>query len=467
MPSMNILLDNLLDTPLVAQITSAIRQAQADGVLKAGERMWSIRGFAAHYGVSTFTVAEAYDRLVAEGVLFARRGDGFFLSERPHQKSVSITLPIPHAANAFWLADSLYEPPLDCAKPGSGWMHYDWYDQDGIRTALRLIANKQHTLSPYGDSKGLPGLREWLARAMTEESLEVSAPQILLTQGASQAITLAILALTKPGDTVLVDDPGYFGLHSALSIHGRHAIGVPWTPSGPDIALLEGILQRHTCKAFFTNPWLQNPTGASYSPAVAHKVLRLVEQNDMWLVENDVSQGLSSRPRVTLATLDELRRVVYVGSFSKTLAPSLRVGFVVANHAVIDALTHHKMMLGLTSSEITERVALQLLTEGKYRHRLASLRERLVQKKEAGLALLDRFGLKVFTNQSGGPFLWVSIPPDVGCPIKLTEEAIAKKVMLAPGALFRVNQPPTPWMRFNVAYLDDPRVASLLESWSR
>lgn len=453
--------DSSSKTPLVAQVMAAVRAAQAGGQLVSGERIWSIRAFAVHFGVSTFTVAEAYDRLVADGVLQARRGDGFFVAPPRGRRHADADLPNLQA-DAFWLSNNLYEPPAGAAKPGSGGLPPDWYEQDSLRTALRVVASKQGNLVDYGDPKGLPPLRDWLQRTLGEDGLELGRDQIVLTHGASQALTIAINALTRPGDTVLVDDPGQFGLQAALALHGVRVIGVPWTAQGPDLDRLGQLLVDHAPKVFFTNPWMQNPTGASYSAAVAYRVLQLAEQFDFWVVENDVSNGMGKRSAPSLAAMEQLKRVVYIGSFSKTLAPSLRVGFVAASRAVADAFTHHKMLIGLNSSEIAERLTLQLLIEGRQRHRLARLRERLDASRDAALQLFDSLSMDVFARAGGSPFLWAHIAPERGDPVPLARLGIGAHVMLAPGALFRVGQPATPWMRFNVAYMADPRVAAFL-----
>lgn len=455
--------DHSSKTSLISQVMTAVAEAIARGELMAAERLWSIRQFAQHYGVSTFTVAEAYDRLVAEGVLTARRGDGFFVALPQGRRRADAGLP-ELQAGAFWLADSLYEPPSGAAKPGSGGLPPDWYEQDSLRTALRVVAGKQNSLVEYGEPKGLPALRDWLQGKLEQEGLELEAAQIVLTQGASQALTLAMNALTRSGDAVLVDDPGQFGLNAALALHGLRVIGAPWTPNGPDIQKLTALVEEHQPKVFFTNPWMQNPTGASYSPAVCHKVLQLAEQHDFWVIENDVSNGLNVRMQSSLAAIEQLKRVIYIGSFSKTLAPSLRVGFVAASRAVADAFTHHKMLMGLNSSEIAERITLQLLMEGRYRHRLTRLRERLNLMRDAALQLFDKLQLEVFSRSAGSPFLWVHIPPERADPVALTEQGIAAHVMLAPGALFKIGQAATPWMRFNVAYMSDPRVLEFLNT---
>ncbi|MCL6264348.1 PLP-dependent aminotransferase family protein [Craterilacuibacter sp. RT1T] len=448
---------------LVRQLMGAIRHAAAQGRLAPGEKLWSIRHLARELGISTFTVAESYDKLVSEGVVCARRGEGFYLAAQPevrrHELEALQALPV----DAFWLADSLYEPPPDAIKPGSGWLPPAWFADSGLDGNLRQVARSVSgaELASYGEPRGLPALRDYLLRELGEEGLLLSREQLVLTQGASQALTLAVACLTRPGDTVLVDDPGYCNLVVGLPLQGIKPLGVPWTPQGPDLAALESLLETHRPKVFFTNPRLHNPTGASYSAATAHRVLQLAEKYDFWVVEDDVCAGLSVSTVPSLATLDGLRRVIHIGSFSKTLSPSLRVGFIAADRSVADALTHYKMVYGLTSSELAERVVLAALSDGQQRRRLTRLRNRLAAGRKETLQLCQRLGMAVFAGGSEGMFVWARLPPGLDA-VDLSAQGVSEGVMLAPGALFRPGQQASDYLRMNVAYSTEVQVEAFL-----
>ena len=443
---------------LVGQLVDAVRALVARGELANGEQLWSIRQLARELQVSTFTVAEAYDRLVAEGVVSARRGEGFFAGARAPVRVHEPELPR-QAADAFWLVDSLYEPPADAVCPGSGWLPPAWLDDGSLARALRQVARgaEPAQLGAYGDPRGTPKLREWLARELAGQGIAASPAQLLLTHGANQALTLAIAALTRPGDCVLVDDPGYCNLLIALQQAGVRVLGVPWTAQGPDTDALARLAAEHRPKAFFTNPRLHNPTGASYSMATLHRVLKLGELYDFWLVEDDVCAGLSRQGSPTLAALDGLHRVVYVGSLSKTLSPALRLGYVSAAPEVVDALTHHKMVSTLSSSELGERVALAALTDGQQRRRMARLQGQLACAREATLALCARVGLEVFAAGQEGMFVWARLPAGAD-GIALSASGVAEGVMLAPGAVFRPQQARCDYLRMNVAFSASARV---------
>jgi DNA-binding transcriptional MocR family regulator len=266
---------------------------------------------------------------------------------------------------------------------------------------------------------------------------------------------------------VLVDDPGSTNFFATLRSLDARLVGVERRLDGPDLAALQALAQRHRPKAFFISTHLHNPTGSQCSPAVAHQILRLAEQYDFKVVENDVMAGLEPPGSVSLASLDRLRRVIYVGSVSKTVSPSLRVVFVAASEEYADKLIYEKMVSSLTSSELGEKLMHAVLTEGRYRAHLARLAGRLAAAQKSVCDGLEAAGLRVFTRPAGGPFLWARFPSDDMDVRAVAQRAVSAGIMLAPGYLFRPGQQATPWMRFNVGYADDPRLYAFLAAETR
>ncbi|MDC7699871.1 aminotransferase-like domain-containing protein [Vogesella indigofera] len=437
---------------LIERIAAAVQDAVHRRQWRAGEQVPSIRQFAASHGVSTFTVVEAYDRLVADGVLIARRGDGFYVRPRAGSGQVAAPRQPQKTADAYWLIDNHFNPADSDRQPGSGWLPADWYDQNGLARSLRALGRDPQPPAHYGDPMGLLRLRQTLAANLGAQGLPATPDNILLTQGASQALQLVIKMLVNSGDVVLVDDPGYCNLITLLKMAGARVIGVPWTAHGPDSAQLAQLMQAHQPRAFFTNPRLHNPTGASYDHATAHRVLQLAEQHACWVVEDDVSAALAEPGSTPLQALAGTQRVIHIGSVSKTLAPSLRVGYVVANDEVIDALVNHKMLTGLTSSLINEQLAQSMLTDGSCRRRLQKLRDRLLAANLAARSGFEALGWPVFAEPAPSLFAWVQLPPALDA-VRCTEAALQQDILLAPGVLFRVQPEATPWLRCNVAHL--------------
>ncbi|RQP25611.1 aminotransferase-like domain-containing protein [Piscinibacter terrae] len=449
-------------TPLVSQIVDGYRRLIGDQTLKPGAKLPSIRAFAASHGVSVFTVVEAYDRLVAQGWVVSRATAGFFVKHRPGDTAVRTERAREDLRfDARWYLKQIFENRNLPLKAGCGWMPNDWLFEDGVRRSLRQLSGDGAELGGYGLPHGHAGLRILIAESLAEHQITATAEHVLLTQGSSQGLDLAARRVVKPGDVVLVDDPGYPNLMFMLRFLGARLVGVPRTPGGYDLPALEALIAEHRPRAFFTQPRLQSPTNSVAPLAQLFRVLQLAEAHDIMLVENDICADLDPQARPSLASLDQLKRVVYVGSYSKTISPNVRVGYVVASPDVLDELAQLKMVSGLTSSDLTERIVFGALTEGRWRKHLKSLRDRLAQAHGAVAQRLGDLGFELFHEPKAGMYLWAR-HPDLTDGAELSRQAVPEGIMLGPGQLFLVEPRPTGWLRFNVAFSDDRRLYEFL-----
>ena len=455
--------------PLVVQIVDGMRRLIDQGALRAGTKVPSIRQFAQAHQVSVFTVVEAYDRLVAQGCLVSRPHSGFFVRRRVAIAADARGGDAGIAGTAFdsmWYLRKIFENRHLSMKPGCGWLPGDWLFGEGLKRSLRALAAEEVDLGGYGDPKGFLPLRALIRDTLAEHEIAATSEQVLLTQGSSQALDLAARRLVRPGDAVLVDDPGYANLLFGLRFMGARLIGVPRTPGGWDLAVLERQLALHQPRVFFTQPRLQSPTGSVAQLAHLHRLLQLAEKHDFLIVENDICADLDPEPRPSLASLDQLSRVVHLGSCSKTISPNIRVGWVAAHPDLVEDLAQLKMIAGLTSSEFSERLAYGALTEGRWRKHLKALRERLARAHERVAQRLDDLGFELFCEPKAGIFLWArhSDMPDAA---QAANKAAEHDILLGPGHLFLAELQPTPWMRFNVAFCDDERIFAFLDSQRR
>lgn len=452
-------------TPLVAQIVDGVRALIADGELRPGTKLPSIRQFAQVHGVSVFTVVEAYDRLVAVGLLVSRPHSGFFVKRR--QVGGAEVGGIERVAgadfDAKWYLSRIFEHRHLSMKVGCGWLPGDWLFEEGLRKALRAMAAEEGELGGYGDPKGFRPLRQLICESMVERQVQVWPEHVLLTQGSSQGLDLALRRLVRAGDPVLVDDPGYSNLLFSLRYQGAQLLGVPRLPRGYDLVTLERLIIEHKPKVFFTQPRLHSPTGSVAPLAHLHRVLQLAEAHDLIIVENDIYADLDPEPRPSLASLDELHRVITVGSYSKTISPNLRVGYLMAHPDMVEDLAQLKMVSGLTSSELGERLTHGALTEGRWRKHLKSLRERLAAAHELTAGRLVDLGFELFSEPKAGMFLWARHPalPDT---VALSNQAAEQDIMLGPGHLFTCDLAPSPWLRFNVAFSLEERLYGFLRT---
>ncbi len=453
--------------PLADQIVAGIKRQIDDRHLRPGAKLPSIRSFAESCKVSRFTVVEAYDRLVAMGCLQSRRGAGFYTAAPTLAAGATAhpVAPDDHNGNEelVWLIRRLLEADDHTILAGGPWLPNSWLDEAGIRQSLNVLARKNGAhLLEYGCPFGYLPLREHLALMLGGLGIAAHSGQILLTQGTSQALELVIRYLLKPGDAALVDDPGYYNLFGNLRLQGVEMLAVPRNPDGPDVAVLDQLAAAHRPKVYFTQSVMQNPTGTDMSPHVAFKVLQTAERHNFMVVEDDIFCDLQVRPTPRLATLDQLNRVVYARSFSKTLSGSLRVGFVACAQRIANELADIKMLTSITTSPFTERLIYLMLVDGHYRKYLSRLHERLGEARGNVVRAFERIGLELFAEPADGMFVWARLP-QIEDSLALAEASQRDGVVLAPGAVFRPHLERSPWIRFNVAVCDDQRVQRWLD----
>lgn len=420
--------------PLADQIVRSVVGRIEERLLRPGARMPSIRQFAAAHGVSPFTVVAGYDRLVAQGYLDSRRGAGFFVRERPQ--------PARHA-----------QAPAD------------WLDGPAVANALRSLSRQNSaSLLGYGAPHGFLPLRQQLQHKLAEHEIEAAPEQIVATLGVTQALDLLAREFCRPGDTIFVDDPAWFLMFGSFAALGLKVVGVRRLADGPDLEQLAELAARHRPALYVINSILHNPTSGSLSAAKAYQVLRLAEQFDFTVVEDDIYADLhpggGSGAATRLAALDGLRRVIYLGGFSKSMAPNLRVGFIAASGERAQRLADRKMLTTLSTSDIGERVVYRILSEGVYRKHLDRIRGRLDAARPQALRRLEALGLRPDPAPAAGMFAWVDCGRDTNA---VAARAMRDGLLLAPGSLFSPKQLPSTHMRLNVAALQDAGTLRLLE----
>lgn len=466
---MNIVaLDPEADTPLVTQIESQLRTLVDQRVLNAGARLPSIRALARQCRVSTATVVDAYNRLVAAGYLEARHGSGYSVALRaPTRRQVALRSRTPMLIDSVRALMRAYDESPMQLHVGCGWLPESWLDDAGVKLGLRTVARSAGPqLVRYGNPLGYLPLRQQIQISLAARGIEATPEQIVTTAGASEALQLAMKVLVKSGDTVICDDPAYSNLILLLKHYGLTVIGVPRTPSGPDVAAMERLVTARRPKVFFTSPTFQNPTGTSYGPAAAFRVLQLAEQHDFMIVEDDIFAELRDPPSQTLAALDQLHRVIYIQSYSKSISPSLRVGYLAADAELAEPLISLKTLHSLATSELSERMVFAILTGGGHRKHVQRLRDRLARAQEEVADSLQSAGMRIFHRADGGMFLWAAFDGSVD-PAKVLLRAADEGIVLAPGRLYSVDGLPSPWYRFNVAHSNDPRLYRFLEGVPR
>ena len=461
-------MDQIAHSPnRTTMVMETIRQRISGRALLPGARLPSIRKLAATLSVSTSTVVEAYERLVGDGIIQSRPGSGFYVTHHAGATTIPFSLADAgpkrdRAIDPLWVSRQSLEADAEDAKPGCGWLPPSWLPEDAVRRALRNLSRaKSQVLSEYGSPLGLAPLRHLIGRRLGERGIEASPDQILLTESGTQAIDLLCRLLLEPGNTVLVDDPCYFNFHALLRAHRARIVGIPYTPTGPDIEAFTKAVTEFRPRLYITNSAIHNPTGAILSPVTAHRVLKIAEQSDVVIIEDDIFADFEHTPAPRLAAFDGLDRVIHIGSFSKTLSASGRCGFIAAKPDWIDSLTDLKIATTFGGGRMTAELVYSVLSDGRYRKHLEALRQRLSVAMQTVSVRLGNLGIRPWLDPQAGMFLWCGLPEDVDATAA-ARSALQRGLVLAPGNVFSLSQSATTFMRFNVSQMQEPHVFDIL-----
>lgn len=446
------------------EVMDTIRRRIAGRTLAPGERLPSVRRLAATMGVSPSTVVVAYARLAADGQIRSRPGSGFYVADATAPLVLAEAgPPLEREVDPLWVSRQSLDAGDGADRPGCGWLPPEWMPEDIVRRAVRAaVRGEAALLSDYGGVRGSPRLRGRLARQFADDGLVVDSDRILLTVSGTQAVDLVCRFLLRPGDVVIVDDPCYFNFRALLRVHGVEVIGVPYTPTGPDVVRFAEALERHSPRLYLTNSALHNPTGATISPRTAHAVLAAATAHDVTIVEDDIFAPFEPDPSPRIASLDGLERVIRIGSFSKSLSASLRCGYIAARPDWIEALIDLQVAthFGGPSPFVAEAVHLALGDAGFARH-MNELRRRLARARREAIEQLGRLGIVPWTTPRGGFYLWCELPDGADATV-LAREALAEGVVLAPGDVFSPSRTMNQFLRFNVGQMPNSQAFEFL-----
>ncbi len=454
------------------QIRDRIRRLIETGALQAGDKLPSIRSLAESTGVNKLTVIEAYNVLEADGLIEARGGSGYFVNPTK--------IPCHHSASNFAppqdVIVSEQPPPLPAIEEVKGWSYFDLYmasvqalQQPGMidlssgfpfesgledlpRIARRAVKQVAGSLFNYDLPQGQLMLRQQISRMLVQQhGLDVTPEDLIITNGSKQGLSLVAHYYVKPGDWVIVESPTWHGMLSLLYNMGAKVIGIPMTAEGMNLELLEKNLQTYQPGLIFTVSTLHNPTGITTSESHRRELLQLAERYNCAILEDNAFEGLNFEPvPAPIKALDRNDIVTYVGTFSKTLMPGIRVGYLVVTGKHYQPLMERKLLSDLHVSTVSQAIVSEYLASGHYRHHLAHLQTQQLQSRNAMLSALERHfpPSASWTVPNGGTFLWVQLP--AGLPMsEICQRALSKSVFIAEGKLFFPGQQGYPALRLN------------------
>ena len=450
------------DQTLTEQLFSHFAERIRQRLLLPGARLPSVRDCAQRHGVSPHTVVAAYDQLLAQGLVEARRQRGFFVRETRREGPTAVGVaPYPAPSTVPVDASALIRGMLGRNRerpgPGLGTLPSSWLDLPMLQAALRRVLTDERAQGDgaaslhYGEPAGDPRLRAALSQRIADFGVRAEPSQIITAQGATQALDLISRTLLSPGDAVLVDEPGWSVEYARLTQLGMRLLPVPRGADGPDLAVMDALAREHRPKLYVTVSVLHNPTGGILSLSTAHHLLQLAQAHDLQIIEDDTYAHLAPAHAPRLSALDGLRRTFYVSGFSKILVPGWRVGYVAAPAAHVERLIDVKLLASLTTPALLEQAVAVCLEQGQLRRHAERVCARLDAARSRSVQLALAAGCH-FVCPPQGLFGWVETGVDTE---QLAQRLLDSGWLTAPGSLFHARRQPSTRMRINFATAQD------------
>jgi 2-aminoadipate transaminase len=429
------------ESPLFRQLYEQMREKIESGTLRRGDRLPATRELAGQLGLNRTTISAAYSLLESEGLIAGHVGRGSFVTGR----AKAATDAAPASFSRSRPSELLF--PL----------------AEFRRTCAEVIASDEAaSILQLGSPSGYPPLRRYLLEQARDTGTACESDDILISSGCQQAFDLLQRTIGQ-GATVLIEDPVYLGVRSVFERAGARLIGVPVERDGIDLESLERVVARERPRLLCVTPNFQNPTGATMPLAARQALLRITQAAGVIVIENDIygplCYGGSSVP--SIKQLDETGDTILLQSFSKVAFPGLRVGWVIARHALIEKLTEAKQWSDLHTDQLSQAVLLRFAESGRLeQHRQRMLiagRERLQAALEACEKYLPAGA--TYTRPRGGMSLWIELPESLDAA-ELLPRAEREGVTYLPGRYFAVSRPQPNGLRISFAGMTPEEIRS-------
>lgn len=463
-----------IEKPLHVGIAGTLLARIERGEWQPGARIPSIRDLAAEVGVSPFTVASAIQHLKTDGKLETIHGKGTYVARVDQSPAAPVVAdlswqnallrqPISTRANAVVqpLIQQTAQPPDTVVLAGGG-EATDVLATKSLESAWRGLLNDLSTgfldgWSPVGEVE----TREWMAGYLAKAGIQAKPEQIIVTSGGQQALSLVAQTLLSPDDTVLVERPMYPFALSIFDLLGVRCIDVPVDENGRWVQVAEDLIERFRPKLVLTVPTGQVPTGVTMPLDQRRVLLQAARRHGIMILEDDHGSEISydRAPPPAIKSLDTHGHVIYAKSFSKITLPALRIGCLVAEGLLLDALQNAKLISDRYTSTILQAAFLAYVTRPSFPRDLTRYRNTFRERRDAMLAALERempAGV-TWTTPASGFYLWLTVPPGVSAR-DVAQRGRANGVLVANSSAFFAQGDPDTGFRLTFTSNDPERL---------
>jgi len=428
------------ERPLYSHLVSLLENAIAKGDLPSGSRVPPERALAQQLKISRTTVVSAYRELESRGLLRGYVGRGTFVCAAPEPEGTPFAWRGKIAAAALRSSDTTLRDVVRHSSDArllslaAGEPALDQFPTEAYLEATRhALSNDPSAVWGHGPTEGQPALKSAIA-----DRYNVPRESVLVLSGAQQGLDLLARCLIDPGDAVIMDRPGYLGAIQSFRAAGAKLIG--WDIARGDTDELEDLLVRYRPKLIFTNPTFHNPTATTVPIRTRREILSLAQRYRVPIVEDATYRDLyfTEAPPPSLRDLDEHNLVIYLNSFSKVMAPGLRLGWIAAAPSIIDQIAIIKQRLDPHTPNLVQFAIARLMRQGTFDAHLRTIRTEHARRCTQMIAALQRYmppGSIRFSRPAGGLYLWCRLGAGLSATA-LHERALASGVTFVPGPAF-------------------------------
>jgi len=434
---LSIVLDKNLKQPLFQQLYTSLSQAIAKGAISPGIRLPSSREFAGELQVSRSTVITAYDQLVAEGYVSPVRGSGLYVLDIGEAGKAITSKSVPQSRDA----NPVKTPaPFQHGIPDMRLFPYKSWGRHVSRAVRDSPQAFVSTAGSFGDMR----LRKAIAGHLEQwRGFTASPSQIIITAGASDALELCLRMFQDVGKTVALEDPGYYPFHNVIASLGFQPMWLPVDDSGAVPPLIDKLAPPPVLTVL--TPSHQFPLGGTMPTARRNEFLRLAAQSESWILEDDFDSEYrySGRPIPALATLDHLKRVIYVGSFSKIFTSGLRIGYMVVPEQLIEKMASNLDAFGSRASAAPQRPLATFIEDGEFHRHLRRMRRTYSARRLRFIELLQSHLDDVVSFADHGAGMQIAVAfPDLHDDRSLAAAAQAQGIYCVALSTYFVRHPP-------------------------
>ena len=459
-------------TPLYRQIQQFITEQIECGALVPGIRLPSNRELAQSLGVSRIVVANAYAELESQGMVYGKRGSGTFIApqynalaaKRKDAASATVDWPLwqQELLSHAWQASHQELDRLLGQAEQPGLISFAERNKadpiwpiDGLRKALLAALRQEPTVIGLGHQNlaGHYPLRETIAQILTTEGIPAHPDQVMINSGSQQALNLVSRVLLKAGDVVLVESPTYNVAIDLFRSMEVRLLGIPMDEQGMQVDLIEPQLQASKVKLIYTMPTFHNPTGVCLSGNRRRQLVALAHRYNIPILEDDYIGNMryEGRAEPALKSLDPGGGVIYAGTFSKLLMPSLRIGFLVASGPIFSRVLACKYVSDLVTSDLLQHALREFINVGRYHTHLHRVSQAYRQRRDTMINALHKYLPESrWVSPKGGGYVWLQLPDDLSSD-KFFQFAVKEGVTFVPGSFFYPGQRTQSFLRLNFA----------------